>query len=111
MDEYIERKKAVDAIADTMAKGFVEDRFIMPQELQELQNELEMIPAVDVAPVVHGRWIDKGWDGDFSWHIDGRGNCWKVISCSVCDGNLYGSNETDYCPHCGAKMDLSDGEK
>lgn len=52
MAEYIERKKVVDAIADTMANGFVEDRFITPQELQKLQDELEMIPAVDVVPVV-----------------------------------------------------------
>lgn len=105
MAEYIEREKAVDAIADTKVKGFVEDRFIMPQELQDLQDELEMLPASDVAPVVHGRWIDKGWNGDFSRRIDGRGNCWKVISCSVCGGNLCGSAESAYCPNCGAKMD------
>lgn len=65
---------------------------------------------VDAAATVHGMWIDNGWDGDFSWRIDGRGNCWQVISCSVCGVDLCGSAKTSYCPHCGAKMDLNDGE-
>lgn len=67
--------------------------------------------AADVTPVVHGRWVDKGWDGDFSWRIDGRGNCWRVISCSACGENLCGSANTAYCPHCGAKMDLQEEQQ
>jgi len=66
--------------------------------------------TIDAAPVVHGKWIDKGWDGDFSWRIDGRGSCWKVIACSACGENLCGSPKTAYCPHCGAKMDLPEKE-
>lgn len=62
--------------------------------------------TIDAVSVIHGHWVDKGWDGDFSWHIDGHGNCWKVISCSSCGIDLCGSLETAYCPHCGAKMDL-----
>lgn len=95
MVEYIERRKSVDAIADTMAKGFVEDRFILPQELQDLQDELEMLPAADVAPVVHGRWMPP---------VDGKYGC----LCSAC--KKQSDNGSDYCPNCGAKMDLSDGK-
>lgn len=63
---------------------------------------LENAPTVDAAPVVHGRWIDMG---DFE-------------SCSVCKStqlkkfeSMYGTAErvwtkTNYCPDCGAKMDL-----
>lgn len=73
-------------------KGFVDD--------------VAEAPTIEAAPVVHGKWVDKGWDGDFSWRIDGHGNCWKVIQCSVCEMNLCGGKETPYCPMCGAKMDL-----
>lgn len=57
---------------------------------------IEDAPAADVAPVVHGRW-----EGQFPY-------------CSICgeeaifhdNGTLHGSYFlTDYCPHCGAKMD------
>ncbi len=53
--------------------------------------EVASFPAADVAPVVHGRWID-----------DGSG----IIICPECDRgyNLH-AKYTHYCPNCGAKMD------
>jgi len=53
-------------------------------------------------PTPCGRWIDKGWDGDFSFRIDGRGNCWRVFECSAC--GKQSRSPSAYCPHCGAKM-------
>ena len=59
-----------------------------------------MLPAADVAPVVHGRWIHIGKYGEYE--------------CSVCHGidtdcsDYYSSHvvtEQDYCPNCGARMD------
>lgn len=104
MAEYIERKMAVDAIADTMAKGFVEDRFIIPQELQELQDELEMTPAADVAPVVHGRWKERPAIRKI------KNTNIPVVECSECGLTFCDiiNNHTEiyrYCPYCGAKMD------
>ena len=63
--------------------------------------------SYDVAIQKHGRWVDKGWDGDLSWQIDGRGACWKVFECSAC-GSRDGNYKSNYCPHCGAKMDLGE---
>ena len=61
-----------------------------------VRRGLYCIPAADVAPVVHGRWIANG-DG-YHW----------TYNCSICawkDG--YPFNERhNFCPHCGAKMDL-----
>lgn len=61
-----------------------------------VRSGLCRIPAADVAPVVHGRWIANG-DG-YHW----------TYNCSICawkDG--YPFNERhNFCPHCGAKMDL-----
>ena len=51
----------------------------------------ENLPAADVAPVVHGRWIDaREYCGDYM--------------CSNCEA-LYGTNKFNYCPNCGTKMD------
>lgn len=102
MVEYIERRIAVDLIADTMARGFVEDRFIMPQELQDLQDELETLSASDVAPVAHGRWEKSSKYAGF------------LCCSSCCDSYVLPEWVNNYkwkfCPSCGAKMDLNDGK-
>ena len=55
---------------------------------------IDEIPAADVAPVVHGRWI---------MHDDEFG---LTCECSVCHIETMGDG--NYCPNCGAKMDLED---
>lgn len=54
----------------------------------------QQVPAVDAAPVVHGRWI----------RID-KEKC----KCSVCDVihyiAQYPHGAIDWCPNCGAKME------
>lgn len=53
------------------------------------------VPSAEYAPVRHGRWVKRGQD----------------IFCSECDeesGYTWAgaSRYSDYCPNCGAKMDL-----
>ena len=55
-------------------------------------GELNCLPAVDAAPVVHGRWVYE--------HSDPA-----MIPCSVCGYQVFRYNNTHYCPNCGAKMD------
>lgn len=55
-----------------------------------------------------GEWIDKGWKGDWQFETDGRGNCWKVFECSVCNG--WDTRKTRFCPRCGAHMKGADDE-
>lgn len=59
----------------------------------------EKFPAADVAPVRHGRWNDinsnernplMGW----------------VCRCSLC--GCPQDYKHNFCPHCGARMDLED---
>ena len=80
-----------------------------------LHRDLDAIPAVDAAPVVHGRWLDE------------RPNTYtRKVKCSVCNGpapficrsaDYYGRNmhgdfaKTKYCPCCGAKMDGDKNEQ
>ena len=60
---------------------------------QWLEEEFEIVDKVeDVAPVVHGRWIQ--------FHSEAAGD---IQYCSACDvGCTWKPN---YCPNCGARMD------
>ena len=61
--------------------------------IESVLEYAENLPAADVAPVVHGRWIYKG-DSDM----------WV---CSRCGRSVNADPEGIdlYCYHCGAKMD------
>lgn len=80
MAEYIEREAAIEAAKHAWAKGLYPSQY------------LEDIPAADVAPVRHGEWIQARFT-DAPLYI-----------CSECYAQEY--KQHNYCPHCGAKMDL-----
>lgn len=101
MDEYIDRTALGIGYADPKA-------FINPAHADGWNTAIQIIneaPAADVAPVVHGKWL----------------NFYNDFSCAECDrcGTIFEvtDNETDeglwnafklsykYCPNCGAKMD------
>lgn len=85
MAEYIERSAAIKAAKHAWAKGLEPSQYI------------EVLPAADVAPVVHGRWSDASF-GELPKHAP------YGWACSVCGGISF-NNEYIYCPNCGAKMD------
>lgn len=78
--------------------GTDRETFDMWQEIIDCLNSTE--PA-DVAPVVHGRW--EPCFEDWRKEIDGD-------RCSACGFEHYGNciSNYNYCPNCGAKMDLGD---
>jgi hypothetical protein len=91
MAEYIERSAAIEAAKHAWAKGLEPSQYI------------EALPAADVAPVVHGRWISWEKAGNFVPSPDRH-------ECSVCHDAaqvLVNGLEllSDYCPNCWAKMD------
>ena len=53
--------------------------------------------AEDVAPVVHGKWQYVETDDK------------HFFLCSICNNKEYW--ESNYCPECGAKMDLEQEEE
>ena len=83
MAEYIEREALLKKLAER-------DLCLCVSE-----SDIKDIPAADVAPVVHGRWVDNGIPGSM------------LSGCSVC-GFSCGAFSFSYCPHCGAKMDKED---
>lgn len=87
MDEYIEREAAIAAIMSEPPDAHYP---------QWYADKIKSIPAADVAPVRHGRWIYE--PVEFSLVKD--------IRCSVF--RRYVKVPENYCPDCGAKMDLEE---
>lgn len=99
MTEYIER----EAISEEIRKYYYKNppNFSygegFDRGLDRAQRAILDAPSADVAPVRHGRWIDKG----------------EYAVCTECGGRSstqYDGVEpiplmTQFCPNCGAKMD------
>ena len=83
MDDLISRAAAVRALASSNG------------DYLDALERFERLPAVDAAPVVHGRWIDENPDDS----LDPR------MRCSVCTGVESPLLKWRYCPNCGARMD------
>ena len=88
MAEYINRERA----------RFEAKRYF--KNMDEIQEDLDMLfcmlPAENVSPVRHGRWLQK------KHKI--FGNAYDYV-CSEC-GCDYALAEYNYCLNCGAIMDL-----
>lgn len=106
MAEYIEHEAAIAIIEEKQkelcpvgryGRGYVygSDREKY-DAWDEIIDALENIPAADVTPVVHARWVPRKYT--FSENED----------CSNCGYSTYYGNGYNYCPNCGAKMDGGD---
>lgn len=60
-------------------------------------------PTVDAVPVVHGRWLT--WEEQFQGRTPRKKSKLGVF-CSACHN--HADNMFNYCPNCGAKMDLEE---
>ena len=64
--------------------------------ISEACRIVDAIPAADVEPVRHGRWVDvEGYEG-------------LLYRCSACEDKRYKHTTVkyNYCPNCGSRMDL-----
>ena len=96
MVEYIEREALLELY--DMGKEFEEYAQVLSVPISVIMQNIKDMPAADVAPVVHGRWIKPTKIGHRAFNIP---------HCSACDGVPCGVDEnTSYCPNCGAKMDM-----
>ncbi len=86
MDEYASLRK----IEFELCGGNLPEKY--KAFVRRVLNDRNLIPAADVAPVVHGRWGDNGIPESM------------LSGCSVC-GFTCGAYSFRYCPNCGAKMD------
>lgn len=61
-----------------------------------IYDYIKNAPAVDAAPVVHGRWIDDMYFDE------------PVTRCTWCNHGFakgHKAKRFPYCPNCGARMD------
>lgn len=99
MAEYIEREAAIAYIreqSEECQKAFEElggESGIYADAYNDLAEDFYSIPAADVAPVVHGRWVD----GKCS-------NCGVDIPTDDLRDVIFES-DCHFCYSCGAKMD------
>lgn len=53
-------------------------------------------PTIDAEPVRHGKWMHNGF---------------MEVKCNNCGNVFHELEDTNYCPHCGYKMDLDEVEE
>lgn len=62
--------------------------------LQHVRSAISKTPIEEVIPVVHSKWV---YDYKSGSHI--------CLNCNCCS-----NSESNYCPTCGAKMDVKDAD-
>ena len=87
MAEYIKKEDIEQKIQDGL------NNLVLGHDAIEVLGMIYEMPTADVAPVRHGRWLPC--------HSTAAGD---IQYCSACEiGCTWKPN---YCPNCGAKMDL-----
>ena len=114
MSDYISREAAIAYIreqSEEMSKAFEElggESGIYADAYNDLAEDFHRIPAADVAPVVHGRW--EGYTHSRYCGIDEYGEpIYRdgiVYYCSNPKCRRKTVIKENYCPACGAKMDM-----
>ncbi len=95
MSDYISLEAAIkefgDADADVIADYGADYGSEYGYSINKVRGVLRLVPAADVAPVVHGEWIED----ESGYQI-----------CSNCgDEHYWDEYRATYCESCGAKMD------
>ena len=102
MPKYIELEEAIDLFysidpendgSDGCTAVLISNNYTS----EEIEGMLSLLPAADVAPVVHAKWIEnENFDIGF----------WTCSNCSFVSEAIAAPKLYNYCPNCSAKMDL-----
>lgn len=99
MAKYIEREELVEWLKRIPLKDLSDGRGLCRVIFEEdFKRAIKKIPKgiiVDVAPMVHGRWIEQE-----------KYTFGTMYDCSICGTRILDNGHSwNYCPNCGAKMD------
>ena len=105
-NDYIKRSDAIEALCGQCRfYDSSNDCGVRPCFVATRKDQIKAIPAADVEPVRHGRWIQSTEECG-----------WSELECAECSecGEDYVLDEwgyedfskfMNYCPNCGAKLD------
>lgn len=109
MDEYISREAAIDKMRSLKSRFRAKNDWDSGYDtaIAEAFEHIKRVPVADVQPVKHGHWEEED-----TMPYD------NFVVCSECGMNLSYQNYTKeewqesfrYCPCCGARMDLKEGD-
>lgn len=102
MDEYIDRRKLEEAFDNAdpdVCESDLDGHSDWWFGRENVRDVIRGVPAADVAPVRHGRWVllDECYN--------------EGVYCSACHKKVYKkcyANQkikSKFCPNCGARMD------
>lgn len=87
MDEYVTKEQVIDWYR---SYGQTDE----PIPFETLVSDLRDMKTADVAPVRHGRWIEKE---KYTFGV--------MYDCSICGNRILDNGHPwNYCPNCGALM-------
>lgn len=101
MVEYIKRNAAIDACFNGWNNN-----------AHDCAENIRKLPAADVSPIKHAKWIDKS----SKKLLFGRVLRDRIVQCDQCrnyldmDGVNGGRGDANYCPNCGARMEVCEEE-
>ena len=96
MAEYIDREVLIRILRAKAEMGRLSGFGVYFDNAAKM---VELLPAADVAAVKHGKW-------EFPIFTDSDDGLDPRVKCSECGGIEAAFARWNYCPHCGAKMDL-----
>ena len=96
MADYIKRETAYDTLTEYYHHS-------TDTQHEALREALRRVPAADVRPVVRGEWVISRTD--YSWNsAEFPTHC----KCSRCGREVPYQDKDNFCPNCGAKMEVQD---
>lgn len=114
MDEYISKQKVIDylngylhSLGEAGADNLMFDQGQRRALINSIQD-ISVVKSADVQRIKHGKWeelTDYGGWGDTHYCCSVCGEEWHLE-----DGTPQ-QNHMNFCPQCGARMDLKEGEK
>ena len=90
MAEYIDREAALSLVQPDAPED-EKSTVTIATAKKLVRSIVYRTPTADVEPVIHAHWIRYPDCG--------------VTKCSNCGWSIEECWDSDYCPHCGAKMD------
>lgn len=101
MADYIDRELALKCLEYCPIQTNNEDS--IPAVLEMVRKKIVRLPykrisVADVVEVKHGEWVHEHISDGYAW-----------VMCSECGTTVHKiliNNRMNYCPNCGAKMDL-----